>query len=85
MKKMRPMPFAECRSFLQRLGYVEKRHPTGRVFVHPQEGLLLFRYYGDDEAVHPRDLLSTRNFFDLRGVIATDEFDATLLKADTPA
>ena len=29
--------------------------------------------------------MRTRTFFDLRGVIEADDFDATLLRADTPA
>ena len=85
MTKMRPVPFAEFRTFLQKLGYVEKRVPKGRVFEHPEEGLLLFRYYRDDEPVLPRDLMRTRTFFDLRGVIEADDYDAMLLQADTPA
>lgn len=85
MTKMRPIPFAEFRTFLQRLGYAEKLVPKGRVFEHPEEGLLLFRYYSDDEPVFPRDLMRTRTFFDLRGVIEAGDFDATLLRADTPA
>jgi hypothetical protein len=85
MTKSRPVPFAEFRSFLQKLGYVEKRVPKGRVFEHPEEGLLLFRYYRDDEPVFPRDLIRTRKFFDLRGVIEAGEFDTTLLRADTLA
>jgi hypothetical protein len=85
MTKMRSIPFAEFRAFLQKLGYVEKRVPKGRVFEHPKEGLLLYRYYRDDEPVFSRDLLSTRKFLDLRGVIEADDFDAALLQANTPA
>jgi len=85
MIKTRPVPFAEFSSFLQRLGYVEKPYPNGRVFLHPEEGLLAFRYYRDDEAVLPRDLIRTRTFLDLRGVIEAADFDAALLRADTPA
>jgi hypothetical protein len=85
MTKMRPIPFAEFRAFLQKLGYVEKRVPKGRVFEHPEEGLLLFRYYSDDEPVFLRDLVRTRTFFDLRGIIERDDFDAALRRADTPA
>jgi hypothetical protein len=29
--------------------------------------------------------MRTRTFFDLRGVIEAGDFDATLLRADTPA
>ena len=85
MMKMRAIPFAEFRSFLQRLGYVQKRHPDYCIFEHPEEGLLGFRYYRDDEPVFPRDLLSTRKFLDLRGVIEADDYDAMLLRANTPA
>jgi hypothetical protein len=85
MTKMRPIPFAEFRAFLQKLGYVEKRVPKGRVFEHPEEGLLVYRYYRDDEPVLLRDLRRTRTFLDLRGLIEADDFDATLLRADTPA
>jgi hypothetical protein len=55
------------------------------VFEHPEEGLLLFRYYRDDEPVFPRDLMRMRTFFDLRGAVEACDFDATLLRADTPA
>jgi hypothetical protein len=85
MTPMRPVPFAEFRAFLERLGYAEKRVPKGRVFEHPTEGLLLFRFYRDQDTVHPRDLLSTRSFLDLRGVIRAEEYDAQLLRANTPA
>ena len=82
---MGPVPFAEFRAFLQRLGYVEKSAANARVFKHPEEGRLLYRLYRDDEAVETHDIVYTRKFLDLRGVIAADDFDATLRRADTPA
>ena len=85
MTKMRPIPFADFRGLLERLGFVEKRVPKGRVFQHSEEGLLLFRQYRDDEAIEAHDLVYTRKFLDLRGLIAADDFDATLLRANTPA
>ncbi len=85
MTIMRTIPFAEFRTFLGRLGFVEKAVPKGRVFDHPQEGMLLFRFYRDDEAVLPRDLLRTRKLLDLRGLLTADDFGAALLRADTPA
>jgi hypothetical protein len=85
MQKIRPITFAEFRAFLQRLGYVEQRVPKGRVFQHPDEGRLLYRFYEDDDAVLPRDLQRTRTFFDYRGLISAEDFDAALLRADTPA
>ena len=59
--------------------------PKGRVFEHPEEGLLLFPFYRDDEPVAPIDLMSTRRFLDLRGTMEADEFDETLLRANAPA
>ena len=85
MTKMRTVLFAEFRSFLQQFGFVEKSHPTARVFEHPEEGLLAFRLYREDEPLAPRDLLNTRRFLNLRGILETDEFDAQLLRANTPA
>jgi hypothetical protein len=85
MKKKRPIRYAEFRAFLQTLGYAEKHVPDARVLKHPEEGLLIFRYYRDDEPVLARDLQSTRTFLDLRGVIEADDYDAQLLRANTPA
>jgi hypothetical protein len=82
MQQRRPIPCAELRSFLQRLEYVKNPYPNGRVLLHPEEGLLAFRSYRADEPVLPRDLRRMRTFRDRRGVIAADDFDATLLRAD---
>ncbi len=83
--KMRPIPFVEFRSFLGQLGFVEKRVPKGRVLEHPDEGLLLFRSYRDEEPVLPRDVLRIRKLFELRGLMEPDDFDAQLLRTNTPA
>jgi hypothetical protein len=85
MTKMRPVPYAEFRSFLEGIGYVAMRHPTHCVLEHPTKGLLMFRYYRDDEPVYPRDLISTRRFLDLSGLMEADDFDASLLRRGTPA
>jgi hypothetical protein len=85
MTKTRRIPFAEFRAFLQGLGYVEKSAANALVFKHPEEGRLLFRPYRDDEAVEMHDLVYTRKFLDLRGVLEANDFDATLLRVDTPA
>jgi hypothetical protein len=85
MTKTRMVPFAEFRDFLQRLGYVEKSAANASVFKHAEEGRLLYRSYRDDEAVEMHDIVYTRKFLDLRGVIEAGDFDATLLQADTPA
>jgi hypothetical protein len=85
MTTTRQIPFAELRDFLLRLGYVQKRHPTASVFVHPEEGKLAYRCYRDDEAVEAHDLIYTRKFLDMRGLISAEDFDAVLVRADTPA
>jgi hypothetical protein len=64
---------------------VEKSAANARVFEHPEEGRLLYRPYRDDEAVELLDIVYTRKFLDMRGVIEAGVFDATLLGADTPA
>ncbi len=85
MTKTRPIPFIEFRGFLEQLGFMEKAVPKGRVLYNPKEGMLLFRFYRDDELVHPRDLLRTRSFLDLRGIIEADDYDARLLQPSRPA
>ena len=85
MTKMRPIPFADFKAVIERLGFVEKRVPKGRVFKHPEEGLLLYRGYHDDEPVDLGDFVYTRRFLDMRGVLDAEEFDTALMRADTPA
>jgi hypothetical protein len=69
---------------LQSLGFKEKRTETARLFHHPKEGLIVFRVYDEDESVDPGDLLSTRRFLDMRGVLDGGDFDALVHRA-TPA
>ena len=81
MLKMRPIPYAEFRDYLQKFGFVEKRVPKGRVLEHREDTKcrLFFRYYRDDEPVHPRDLLSTRTSLDWLGIITPDDYDVQFL------
>jgi hypothetical protein len=79
------IPFAEFRRFLAGLGFTAKWAATAWVFHHPDEGLLIFRLYGDDEAVDDGDLRSTRTFLDLRGLLGARDFDTFLQQASTPA
>ena len=85
MMKTRQISFAELRRFLNGLGFAEKRAEAAWVFHHRREGLLLFRLYGDEEAVDEGDLRSTRKFLDLRGLLGTRDFDTFVQKASTPA
>jgi hypothetical protein len=85
MKKNRSIPFAEFQQLLERLGYKLKRTDTGEIFHHPKEGLILFRRYADDESVYPGDLLRTRKFLDLRGLLEEADFDTFMQRANKPA
>ncbi len=85
MTNTNPVPFAEFRAFLQRLGYSERRTEGAIAFTHPREGMLVFRVYRDDEAVDDRDLRTTRKFLDLWGLLDAAAFDAFVTRASTPA
>jgi hypothetical protein len=85
MTKTRQISFAELRRFLNGLGFAEKRAEAAWVFHHPSEGLLVFRAYGDEEAVDEGDLRSTRTFLDLRGLLDAKDFDTFVQQASTPA
>jgi hypothetical protein len=85
MTKKRSISFAEFRRFLQGLGFAEKRAEAAWVFHHRTEGLRVFRLYGEEEPVDERDLLSTRKFLDLRGLLEAKNFDTLIEKASTPA
>jgi len=85
MKKSKSIAYAEFRQFLQELGYKEKPTKSSQIFHHPKEGLILFRRYRDNEKVDARDLLSTRKFLDLRGLLNEADFDKFIQRASTPA
>jgi len=81
----KPIAFAEFRRFLLGLGYAEKCTETANIFHRAEKDLLVFRRYRDDEEVASRDLLSTRTFLDLRGLLDAADFDAFLQRATTTA
>lgn len=85
MTKPRAVPFAELQRFLNELGFKERRSKSARVFNHAKEGLLVFRSYDDTEPVKEHDLVSTRKFLDLRGLLEGKDFDAFLQQTGTPA
>jgi hypothetical protein len=86
MKKT-SIPFAELRRFLLGLGlgYREGRTENAIVFHRAKKDMLIFRLYRDEEDVDLGDLLSTRRYLDLRGLLDEAEFDAFLERATTPA
>ena len=83
--KIRAITFSEFRDLLEGLGYKLKRTTEGEIFHPPEEGLILFRRYRANEKVYPGDLLYTRRFLDLRGLLEESEFDKFLLSANKPA
>jgi hypothetical protein len=79
------IPFAELRCFLLGLGYREGRTENAIVFHRAKKDMLIFRLYRDEENVDLGDLLSTRKFLDLWGLLDEADFDAFLERANTPA
>jgi hypothetical protein len=47
--------------------------------------LIVFRLYGENEAVSKGDLWSTRRFLDYRGILEGTDFDAFVERAAAPA
>jgi hypothetical protein len=84
MRKRNAIPVAELRDFLNRLGFHHRGTTNAWAFEHPQEGLIVFRLYGEQEAVDEGNLRSTRRFLDMRGVLASAAFDAAF-EHKTPA
>jgi len=85
MTRTKSISFGEFRRFLHGVGFTDKRAEAAWVFHHPTEGLLVFRLYGDAEAVDERDMHSTRKFLDWRGLLEAKDFDAFVQEASTPA
>lgn len=84
MKRDRSVSFAELRRLLRDLGFAEKRAEAACIFHHAKEGLVVFRRYREADSVSEGDLVSTRKFLDLRGLLDSEDFDA-LLQTTTPA
>jgi hypothetical protein len=85
MRRSSAVAFAELHSFLNGLGFKDKRTETAWIFHHSREGLIVFRLYQEDEAMDEGDLRSTRLFLDLRGLLDGKDFDAFVQRSTTPA
>lgn len=85
MTKPRAILYREFRDFLQQLGYKEKRTPIALVFQQPDEGLLAFRLYRDEEVVDARDLVTTRRFLDTWGLFDAAKFNAQFMQESSTA
>lgn len=79
------IPFAELRRLLRTLGYVEKNTDQAHVFHRAQADLLMFRRYRDQESVDANDLVSTRKFLELWGLMEPAEYDAFFERSVTSA
>lgn len=85
MKKIKPIRFTEFSQLLEGLGFTLSRTDSGFVFRHPTDRPILLRRYGDKETVEPGDLLYTRKFLDLRGLLEEADFDTFMKRANKPA
>jgi hypothetical protein len=78
MTNTKSIPFTEFRGFLEKLGYTENRTDSAHIFHRKKKDLLFFRLYRDQEEVDWGDLVSTRKFLDLWGLLDAADFDAFL-------
>jgi hypothetical protein len=79
------IPFADFRALLQGLGYTEKATNNAQVFHRDGKDLLVLRHYRDEETVDWRDVVSTRKFLDMWGLLEASAFDAFLQRSTTTA
>lgn len=83
--KIKTIPFSELRQLLREIGYREKTAENARVFHRAKKDLVIFRRYDAGDPVDWGDLVSTRKFLDMRGILAADEFDSRLGAMAKPA
>jgi hypothetical protein len=83
--KIKTIPFSEMRHLLRELGYREKTVANAHVFHRAKKDLVIFRRYDAAEAVDWGDIVSTRKFLDMRGLLDAEEFDARLETKVKPA
>ena len=81
----RTITFAELRTFLREMGFVEDtvRGEFLRFQHDPSDTRFIFRAYKPTDRVNPGDLVAVRRFLDERGLMEADEFERFLSK--TPA
>jgi hypothetical protein len=73
MKKA--ISFDELRRILQSLDYREKCTDDAHLFHRNKTDLLIFRRYADQEPMDLSDLISTRRFLDMWGLMSASKFD----------
>ena len=83
--KIETFPFDELRRLLQGLGYKEKIADNAHIFHQARKNLLVFRRYDPQESVDWGDVVSTRKFLDMRGILEVNQFDSLLESKVRPA
>lgn len=76
MTKVSEIRFADMRRLLKSLGYKEKFVDKAHAFVRSKKDMLIFRRYDDQDALRSGDVMSTRQYLDLKGVLEGAEFDS---------
>jgi hypothetical protein len=79
------MTFDEVRRLLLEIGYQEKTTDNAHVFHRNKKDLVVFRLYRPTETLDVGDVLSTRKFLDMRGILDAADFDAFLETMSKPA
>ena len=83
--KVKTIPFSEIRRLLLSLGYAERTLKNAHLFHRNEKDRVMFRRYQAREQLDWGDLVSTRKFLDMRGILAAEEFDAMLEPKVKPA
>lgn len=77
MRNPSHITFATLRSFLEELGFSERKgNGSSIIFEHkPSQTVLFFRIYQSLEKVDQTDLVVVRRFLDEKGLMERDEFE----------
>jgi hypothetical protein len=73
------------RRLLKSVGYKEKRIENAHIFHRSKNQMVIFRRYKDDESLEMGDIISTRRFLDMRGILDEAEFDSFFEAANKSA
>ena len=76
MTKTNAVRFADMRRLLKGLGYKERLVGLAHAFVRSKKDMVIFRRYADQDAMRSGDIMSTRQYLDLKGVLDKAEFDS---------
>ena len=83
--KVKTIPFSEMRQLLHDLGYQERIVENAHVFHRANKDRVIFRRYDAAQDIDWGDLVSTRKFLDMRGILDAQEFDTRIEPKVKPA